>query len=193
VQTQTVCSRCRGRGTIIDSPCRVCEGTGHVRRPSTIGINIPAGIDDGQIISIRGKGNAGANGGPSGDLQISVAVRPHPVFERDGYDVWYELPLTFVQAALGAEVEVPTLDGNITHVIKEGTQPGDVFRLKSKGIPHVNGRGRGDQILKVTIEVPQKLSASQKKILKEFEEACGDGNYPKRRSFFKKVKDAFNA
>lgn len=193
VQTGTVCSQCHGRGTVIENPCRACEGTGHVRRSSTVGINIPAGIDDGQIISIRGKGNAGANGGPAGDLQVAVAVRPHPIFERDGFDVWYELPLTFAQAALGAEVEVPTLDGNITYTIREGTQPGDVIPLKGKGIPNINGRGRGDQILKVTIEVPQKLSAAQKKLLRDFEEACGDGNYPKRKSFFKKVKDAFNS
>lgn len=192
VQTQTVCSRCRGQGTIIDSPCRVCEGTGHVRRAEKVGINIPSGIDDGQIISIRGKGNAGLNGGPPGDLQVSVSVRPHPVFERDGFDIWYELPLTFVQAALGAEVEIPTLDGKISHTVQEGTQPGDVFKIKGKGIPHINGRGRGDQIIRVTVEVPQKLNAAQKKLLKEFEEISGDGNYPKRHGFFKKVKDAFS-
>ena len=119
-----------------------------MRRPSSIGINIPAGIDDGQIITIRGKGNSGTNGGPAGDLQVSVAVRPHPIFEREGYDVWYELPLTFVQAALGAGVDVPTLDGNIKHVIKEGTQPGDMFRLKGKGIPFVNGRATGIKSLR---------------------------------------------
>lgn len=193
VQTQTVCSRCHGRGTIIDSPCRTCEGSGHVRKPSTVGINIPAGIDDGQIISIRGRGNAGINGGPAGDLQISVSVRPHPLFEREGYNVWYELPLTFVQAALGAEVSVPTLDGNVNYQIREGTQPGDIFRLKGKGIPFVNGHGRGDQILKVTIEVPQKLNATQKKLLKDFEATSGENNYPKRRTFFDKIKEAFNS
>ncbi|MDD2361365.1 MAG: molecular chaperone DnaJ [Oscillospiraceae bacterium] len=193
VQTQTVCSKCRGKGTIIVNPCRECDGTGHVRTSTSVGINIPAGIDDRQVISIRGKGNAGTNGGPPGDLQVAVAVRPHPVFERDGYNVWYEMPLTFAQAALGAEVEVPTLDGKITYTIKEGTQPGDMFTLKGKGIPNINGRGRGNQILKVTIEVPQKLSSSQKKLLKEFEEASEENNYPKRKSFFKKVKDAFNS
>ncbi|MDD3693299.1 MAG: molecular chaperone DnaJ [Oscillospiraceae bacterium] len=192
VQTQTVCSRCRGKGKIINNPCNVCGGSGQVRRAQKIGINIPAGIDDGQIISIRGKGNSGANGGPPGDLQVAVSVRPHPIFERDGYDVWYELPLTFAQAALGTEVEVPTLDGKITHTIHEGTQPGEVFRIKGKGIPNVNGRGRGDQIIRVTVEVPQKLNATQKKLLKEFDEASGDNNYPKRRTFFEKVKDAFN-
>ncbi len=193
VQTQTVCSHCRGKGTIIDSPCSACDGTGHVRKPSTVGINIPAGIDDNQVISIRGKGNAGVNGGPAGDLQIQVSVRPHPLFERDNFDVWYELPLTFVQAALGAEMTIPTLDGNVSYQIKEGTQPGDIFRLKGKGIPYINGRGRGDQILKVTIEIPQKLTAAQKKLLKEFDETSGENNYPKRRSFFEKIKDAFNS
>lgn len=193
VQTQTTCSRCHGRGVIIDSPCRACDGTGHVRKPATVGINIPAGIDEGQVISIRGKGNAGANGGPAGDLQIAVSVRPHPLFERDGFDVWYELPLTFTQAALGAEVSIPTLDGKVNYTIKEGTQPGDTFRLRGKGIPYINGRGRGDQLVKVTIEVPQKLSAEQKKLLDQFEEACEEKNYPKRRSFFDKIKDAFNS
>lgn len=190
VQTQTVCSRCHGRGQIVDTPCHACEGTGHVRRNAAVGVNIPAGIDDGQVISLRGRGNAGVNGGPPGDLQIAVTVRPHPVFERDGFDVWYELPLTFVQAAMGAEVKIPTLDGPVDFTIKEGVQPGDILRLKGKGIPNLNGRGRGDQILRVTIEVPQKLNAAQKKLLREFEEASGDGNYPKRRSFFQKVKDS---
>lgn len=193
IQTQTTCAQCRGRGTVIETPCSVCHGSGQVRSSKTIGINIPAGIDDGQVISIRGKGNSGINGGPPGDLQVAVSVRPHPVFERDGYDIWYEMPITFVQAALGAEIEVPTLDGNITQVIKEGTQPGDIIRLRGKGIPNIHGRGRGDQILKVTIEVPQKLTAAQKKLLKELEAACGDGNYPRRRTFFQKVKDAFSS
>ena len=194
VQTQTTCSRCRGRGTVIETPCRACDGTGQVRKPATVGINIPAGIDDGQVISIRGKGNAGANGGPAGDLQVSVTVRPHPLFEREGFDVWYELPLTFAQAALGAEVSIPTLDGNVNYTVKEGTQPGDVFHLKGKGIPYINGRGRGDQNVRVTVEVPQKLSAEQKKLLRDFEEACEEEkNYPKRRSFFDKLKDAFNS
>ena len=193
IQTQTACSRCQGRGTIIETPCRTCNGTGHVRKPSTVGINIPAGIDDGQVISIRGKGNAGANGGPAGDLQIAVSVRPHPLFEREGFDVWYELPLKFSQAALGAEVSIPTLDGKVDHAIREGTQPGDTFRLKGKGIPYLNGRGRGDQIVRVTIEVPQKLTAEQKKLLTQFEEACVENNYPNRRSFFDKIRDAFNS
>lgn len=191
VQTQTVCSRCHGKGRIIESPCRTCEGSGQVRRPATVGINIPAGIDDGQVISIRGKGNAGMNGGPAGDLQVQVSVRPHPLFEREENNILCELPLTFVQAALGADVQVPTLEGSVPYTIKEGTQPGDIFRLKGKGFPYINGRGRGDEIVRVTIEVPHNLSAEQIKILHTFEEATGDGNYQKRKSFFDKLRDAF--
>ena len=155
-------------------------------------INIPGGIDDGQVITIRGKGNAGINGGPAGDLQIQVSVRPHPIFERDGYDIWCDLPLTFAQVALGAEVSVPTLDGNVSYTIKEGTQPGDTFRLKGKGFPYINGRGAGDQVFRVVVEVPKNLSSEQKKLLRSFEEATGEKNYKKRRSFFDKIKDAFN-
>ncbi len=191
-QTQSVCSRCHGSGRIIDNPCKTCNGSGQVRKPATVGINIPAGIDDGQVITIRGKGNAGSNGGPAGDLQLQVSVRPHPLFGRDGYDVYCTLPLTFAQAALGAEVSVPTLDGNVSYSIKEGTQPGDSFRLKGKGIPYVNGRGRGDEIVQVTVEVPRNLNGEQKKILESFEKATGEGNYQKRRSFFDKLRDAFN-
>ena len=120
-------------------------------------------------------------------------MRPHPLFEREGFDVWYELPLKFSQAALGAEVSIPTLDGKVDYTIKEGTQPGDTFRLKGKGIPYINGRGRGDQIVKVTIEVPQRLTAEQKRLLSQFEEACEEKNYPKRRRFFDKIRDAFNS
>ena len=192
IQTQSVCSRCRGKGKIIDKPCSTCSGTGQVRRPSSVGINIPAGIADGQVITIRGKGNAGTNGGPAGDLEIQVAVRPHPVFEREGYDVHCELPLTFAQMARGAEVQVPTLDGNVPYTVREGTQPGETFRLKGKGFPYINGRGRGDEVVRVTVEVPKNLTSEQKKLLHAFEESLGDKNYQKRRSFFDKLRDAFN-
>ena len=192
IQTQSVCSRCRGKGKIIDKPCPTCSGTGQVRRPSSVGINIPAGIADGQVITIRGKGNAGTNGGPAGDLIVLVAVRPHPVFEREGYDVHCELPLTFAQMALGAEVQVPTLDGNVPYTVREGTQPGETFRLKGKGFPYINGRGRGDEVVRVTVEVPKNLTSEQKKLLHAFEESLGDKNYQKRRSFFDKLRDAFN-
>ena len=124
---------------------------------------------------------------------MQVSVRPHPIFERHDYDILCELPLTFVQVALGAEVSVPTLDGSVDYTIREGTQPGDTFRLKGKGFPYLNGRGRGDEIVRVTVEVPKNLTSEQKKLLKSFEEATGDGNYQKRRTFFDKLRDAFNS
>lgn len=192
MQTQSACPRCQGRGRIIETPCPTCGGQGRVRRAETVGINIPSGIDDGQIINIPGKGNAGVNGGPAGDLQIQVSVRPHPLFERDGFNMWYELPVTYAQAVLGAELDIPTLDGKMAFSIKAGTQPGDVLRVKSKGIPYINGRGTGDLLLKIVVEVPKNLSAEQEKLLRAFDESTGDKNYQKRKSFFDKIKKGFH-
>ncbi len=192
MQAQSPCPRCQGKGRIIESPCSSCGGQGRVRQAEQVGINIPAGIADGQVITIPGRGNAGVNGGPAGDLQVQVSVRPHPVFERDGFNIWYELPITYAQAALGAEVEIPTLDGRMTHTIKEGTQPGDVLRVKGKGIPYLNGRGTGDLLLKIVVEVPKNLSKEQKKLLQEFESATGDKQYQKRKSFFDTIKKHFS-
>ena len=192
IQTQTACPRCSGRGRIIESPCSACGGQGRVRKTEQMGINIPAGIDDGQVITIPGKGNAGQNGGPSGDLNVQVSVRPHPLFERDGFNIWYELPITYAQAALGAEVEIPTLEGKIPFTIREGTQPGDLLRVRGKGIPYLNGRGTGDLLLKIVVEVPKNLTKEQKKLLKEFDAATGDKQYQKRKSFFEKLKKGFN-
>ncbi|MBQ9841888.1 MAG: molecular chaperone DnaJ [Clostridia bacterium] len=192
MQTQSPCSRCQGRGRIIENPCPTCSGQGRVRKSGEVGINIPAGIDDGQVITIPGHGNAGVNGGPAGDLQVQVTVRPHPLFERDGFNIWYELPITYAQAALGAEVEIPTLDGKIPYTIKDGTQPGDVLRVRGKGIPYINGRGTGDLLLKVVVEVPKNLNKEQKKLLQEFEAATGDKQYQKRKSFFDTIKKHFS-
>ena len=192
MQTQTACPRCSGRGRIIENPCSACGGQGRVRKTEQMGINIPAGIDDGQVITIQGRGNAGVNGGPAGDLNVQVSVRPHALFERDGFNIWYELPITFAQAALGAEVEIPTLDGKIPFTIKEGTQPGDVLRVRGKGIPYLNGRGTGDLLLKIVVEVPKSLTKEQKKLLKEFDASTGEKHYQKRKSFFDKLKRGFN-
>ncbi len=191
MQTQSPCPRCQGRGKIIETPCPTCGGQGRVRRAETLGINVPAGIDDGQVLNIPGKGNAGQNGGPAGDLQIQVSVRPHPLFERDGFNIWYELPLTYAQAALGAEVDIPTLDGKQSFTVKAGTQPGDVLRVKGKGIPYLNGRGTGDLLLKISVEIPRNLSSEQQKLLRSFEESLGEKNYQKRTSFFEKIKKGF--
>lgn len=191
VQTARTCDACGGKGRVIDNPCPRCDGKGRIRKTRRENINIPAGIADEQRISVSGLGNAGLNNGPAGDLYIMVNVRPHPIFERKGDDVWCELPLTFIQACLGAEVVVPTLDGKVSYSVHEGTQPGDVFKLKGKGIPRLNGRGVGDQFVKVTIEVPKNLTKKQKEILQEFEQNQTDKNYQKRKGFFDKIKDLF--
>ncbi len=192
VQSQVVCSRCQGKGKIIETPCPDCRGGGQVRVSTKVGVNIPAGIDDGQVLTVRGKGNAGVNGGPAGNLEVQISVRPHPIFERDNYNLLCELPLTFAQLALGAEIEIPTLEGKVPYTVKEGTQPGEIIRLRGKGISYVNGRGKGDLIARITVEVPKSLSSKQKDLLKAFEESLGEKNYQKRKTFFDKVKDVFN-
>ena len=145
MQTQQVCNNCQGSGKIIDKPCHTCAGKGRIRHTVEQSVDIPAGIDDGQVINLRGGGDAGVNGGPAGDLRINVNVRPHPIFERRGYDVYCEIPITFAQAALGDEIVVPTLDGKVKFTIHEGTQPGDEFKLRGKGIQRLNYSGKGDE------------------------------------------------
>lgn len=151
-------------------------------------VSIPAGIDDGQTISLRGQGNAGRNGGPAGDLLLVISVRPHPLFRREGTSVLCEAPITFTQAVLGGEMEIPTIDGKVKYEIPEGTQTGTTFRLKGKGIPNMNGRGRGDQYVTVYIETPRNLTREQKEALKKFSETLKENNYEERKSFFKKFK-----
>ena len=180
------CRKCGGTGRLIHQPCPDCRGGGTVRKRKTIQVTIPAGIDHGQTISLRGQGNAGKNGGPAGDLLITVMVQPHDLFRRDGVDVFCEAPITFTQAVLGAELEIPTIDGKVKYSIPEGTQTGTVFRLKGKGIPVLNGRGRGDHYVTVTIETPRNLNKEQKEALRKFSETVGENNYEKRKSFFKK-------
>lgn len=191
MQTSRTCDRCGGTGRIIENPCKACSGNGRVRASKTVEVTIPAGINDDQVLNVPRHGNAGINGGPAGDLHVYVNVRPHAIFERRGDDIWCEMPLTFTQAALGAEVTVPTLDGKVAYAVHEGTQPGDVFKLKGKGVPHLNGRGRGDQFVRVTIEVPKNLSARQKEILREFDQQAEEKNYQKRKGFFDKIKELF--
>ncbi len=191
MQSQSVCPRCHGSGRVIQNPCGSCHGSGHVSVRRKVGVNIPAGIDDGQVISIRGKGNAGQNGGPAGDLQVQVSVRPHPFFERRDNDIVCDLPLTFVQASLGAEIQVPTLDGPVPYTVREGTQPGELLRIKGKGFPDVQGRRPGDLIFRVTVEVPKNLSAEQKDLLRRFDGTTTPHNYQKRSSFFEKIKKVF--
>ena len=187
------CSRCSGKGKIIDTPCQKCQGQGRTRNAYTKEIDIPAGIDDGQTMQVRGFGDAGINGGPSGDLNITVTVRPDPIFERDGYDINTEIPITFTQATLGDEIVVPTIDGKVKYVVPEGTQTGTIFRLKGKGVKKLNRSDRGDQYVRVIVEVPRNLSKKQKDLLREFETSLNDKNYEKRKSFFDKIKESFTS
>lgn len=191
VQTARACDSCRGTGKVIEKPCRACSGQGRHKSTRKIEINIPAGVNNEQLLNVSSQGNAGTNGGPAGDLRVYITVKPHPIFERRGDDIWCELPLTYTQAALGAEVVVPTVDGKVSYSVHDGTQPGDVFKLKGKGVPHLNGRGRGDQYVRVTIDVPRNLSSKQKEILKEFEKASSEKNYSKRKSFSDLIKKIF--
>lgn len=184
------CTRCRGTGKIIHSPCKSCGGSGSVKKSKRITVTIPAGIDDGQAVSLRGQGNAGKNGGPAGDLIVGVRVKPHPQFRRDGTTVLYEQPVTFFQAAMGAELEIPTIDGKVKYTLPAGTQTGTTFRLRGKGIPELRGRGRGDQYVTIRVQVPTSMNAEQKEALRVFAQAMGE-NVPVEsglKGFFDKHK-----
>ena len=191
MQSQRPCSRCGGRGKIIKTPCRKCSGTGRVSSSKKLEVKIPAGIDDDQSLAMRGLGDKGLNGGPAGDVIVIVTVRPDTLFERDKYDVWVTVPITYSQAVIGDEVVVPTIDGKVQYKVPEGTQSGTVFRLRGKGIQYLNGKGRGDQYVKVNVEIPKKLTRTQRDALKKFEETLKDENYEQRKGFFKTLKDMF--
>ena len=192
MQMQQPCARCGGRGRIIKEPCPKCGGKGRVKVSKTVTVNIPVGIDDGQTVAVRGQGDSGRNGGPAGDLRVTVSVRPDPLFERDGYDIWCEIPITFAQAAMGDDIIVPTVDGKVSYHVPEGTQSGTVFRLRDKGVPALNGRGRGDQYVRVVVEVPKSMTKAQKDKLREFDAALSDKNYQKRKSFTERLRDCFS-
>ena len=173
-QSTAPCGKCRGRGKIIHQPCPSCRGMGQVRRQHKLSVSVPAGIDDGQTISLRGQGSAGMNGGPAGDLLVTVLVRPHARFEREGNSVLLDLELSYAQATLGAEIDVPTLDGPVKLTIPEGTQPGTRFRLRGKGVPFLRGSGRGDQFVTVFVRVPKNLTSAQKELLRQYAASMGD-------------------
>lgn len=191
MQSQRPCSKCGGKGKIIETPCKKCSGTGRVRVTVNKTVDIPAGIDDGHILRVPGGGDAGTNGGPSGDLMLNITVRPDPIFERDGDDIWTEIPITFAQATLGDEIVVPTIDGKVKYNVPAGTQTSSVFRLREKGVKHCQRSGRGDHYVRVNVEVPKNLSKEQEKLLRAFDEAMENGNYQKRQSFFDKLKEKF--
>ncbi len=184
--TSAPCTRCQGTGRIIHTPCPDCHGEGSVRKQRKLTVTIPAGIDNGQAISLRGQGGAGVNGGPAGDLLISVTVRPSDKFRRDGTAVYYDQPVSFAQAALGAKLTIPTIDGNVEYTMPRGTQPGTTFRLRGKGFPSVNGRGRGDQFVTVRVEVPTSLTREQEEALNAFASAMGGEEAEGGKGFFDK-------
>ncbi len=187
-QSKTTCEKCRGTGKYIKNPCQKCHGSGLERETTRPIVNIPAGIDNGQRIVKPGLGHFGAMGGEAGDLVIDIFVRSHSIFERDGVNLYCEVPVTIVEATLGAEIEIPTLEGMTTYKIDEGTQNGTTVTLRGKGIPYVNNQSgrRGDLICTITVEVPRGLSEKQKEALRVFAEACGEKNYAKKSKFFKK-------
>ncbi len=186
------CPHCHGAGRIIETPCRVCRGAGRRQRASKITLRIPAGVDTGSRLRSSGNGEAGTRGGPSGDLYVVLHVKAHEIFQRDGDDLLCEVPVTFVQAALGAEIETPTLNGAATIKIPPGTQPGTMFRLKGKGVKNIQGYGHGDLHVRIAVEVPAHLTAAQKSKLDEFAHLCNGQESPIRQSFFEKAKKLFH-
>jgi molecular chaperone DnaJ len=193
VMTQRTCPACNGRGTIVRNPCNDCHGSGRRQKSKTLQVKVPAGVDEGQMLTLHGEGEPGTAGGPYGDLYIEIHIKPHPVFQREGYNTYCEVPITFPQAALGAEIDVPTIDGPVKFQLKEGTQPNDLFTIRGKGIPHVDRPNvRGDHKFRVILEVPRHLDNRQKEILQQFSEATSHKNYQKIESFFSKIKEMFN-
>lgn len=185
------CSRCQGEGKVYETPCSVCKGAGTVRKMSTITVKVPAGIDDGQVLRIPGKGEAGQRGGPPGDLLVGIRVRPHEFFRREGRNILCEVPISFVQAALGDEIQIQTLDGKVRMRIPEGTQSGKILRLRNKGIQDLRGSGRGDQLVELKVVTPSKLTHEQKELLRKFAKAGGAELPEENKSFFERVKDAW--
>ncbi|MEK5390695.1 molecular chaperone DnaJ [Margalitia sp. FSL K6-0131] len=191
IVNRRVCNYCNGTGQLIKDKCRTCGGSGKVKKRRKINVKIPAGIDDGQQLRVSGQGEPGINGGPSGDLYVVFHVRDHEFFERDGDDIYCEVPITFTQAALGDEIEVPTLHGKVKLKVPAGTQTGTKFRLRGKGVPNVRGYGVGDQNIHVKVVTPTKLTDKQKQLLREFGEISGSIPDEHNESFFDKMKKAF--
>jgi molecular chaperone DnaJ len=182
------CGKCAGRGRIIVNPCTACEGAGARRVTYTVNVKIPGGVDTGSRLKLRGEGEAGDNGGPSGDLYVLLDIEEHPIFTREGNDLVCEVPLSIAQAALGTEIEVPTLGSSAKVKVPAGTQTGQLFRLRGRGVPDLNGYGTGDEIVRVVVETPRKLSARQRELLEEFAKLAGEDVHPMAKSFFDKVK-----
>ncbi len=188
----TTCGQCRGEGAVIADPCPQCQGQGRIRKPVSLSVRIPPGVDNGSRLKLRNEGEAGFAGGHGGDLYVVVHVKEHPLFVRQDNDVVIEVPVSFPQAALGNEIEVPTLDGKIKLKVPAGTQSGKVFRLKGKGFADLHGYGSGDQLVRITVETPRRLSARQRELLEEFARVSGeDANHPMSKGFVDKLKEMF--
>ncbi|HSQ00853.1 MAG TPA: molecular chaperone DnaJ [Candidatus Dormibacteraeota bacterium] len=185
------CAQCQGQGTVLRDPCRTCGGSGTVRSQQSLSVRIPAGVDTGSRLKLRGEGEAGYNKGPAGDLYVIVHVREHPLFSRDGSNIVCDVPIGITQAALGAEIDVPTPHGKVKMKIPAGTQSGNVFRLKGKGVPDLRGYGHGDALVRVVVETPRKLTAKQRELLEEFARLGGEEVHPISKGFFDKVKEMF--
>ncbi len=193
MQSTAVCPQCNGKGKIIKNPCNTCRGKGKVRRNQKIRVKVPAGVDAGQSVRVRGEGCVGSNGGPNGDLLAEIYIKRHPIFQRDGMEVYCEVPISFTQAALGAEIQVPTLDGKVSYTIPEGTQTGREFILADKGIPNVNNPNRrGRHHFTVVVETPTKLTKEQRELLEQLDATLDNKSTPKRKKFFDTLKDFFD-
>ncbi|NLG24253.1 MAG: molecular chaperone DnaJ, partial [Clostridiales bacterium] len=192
VQMVQTCNQCGGSGKVVKDPCTKCNGRGKLRGTKKISFKVPAGIDHGQVITMRGQGEQGDRGAPAGDLLIQVSVRPHKFFKRKNYDLYCDVPVSFAHAALGGDIEVPTLGQPIKYTVPEGTQSGTTFRVRGAGIQQLQGSGKGDLFIKINVEVPKKLNDEQKSLLLKFEGSMTGREYGDRRSFFERMKDAFN-
>ncbi len=185
------CPTCEGTGEVVEDPCKLCNGKGKLKKQVTIAVEVPAGVDNDSVISIKGQGEPGKNGGPAGDLYVVISVEPHKLFRREGNDLWLEIPITFDQAALGADIVVPTMKEKVSYKVPEGTQPDTIFRLKGKGVKSVRSSRVGDLYIKVKLEVPTKLNARQKNLIKDMGAGLTDDSYTKKKSFAGAVKDLF--
>jgi molecular chaperone DnaJ len=185
------CPTCQGAGSVITDPCLKCKGQGRVLRQKTVDAKVPAGVEDGTRIRFSGLGEAGAHGGPAGDLYVVLHVKEHPFFEREGNDLHCVIPISFGQAALGTEIRVPTLEGEHTLKVPDGTQSGTTMRIRGKGVPVLNGHGKGDLFVEVRVQTPGKLNKRQRDLLQELEGMTRVENKPQRRTLFGKVKDIF--
>ncbi len=183
------CGQCNGEGKVVDDPCPDCRGKGSVKDTKTLSVKIPGGVETGSRLKLTGEGGQGAKGGPNGDLYVAIAVKDHPLFQREDDNVVCEIPISFAQAALGCEIEVPTLDGKVSMKIPDGTQSGKIYRLRGKGIPSLQGYGRGDQLVIVKVETPTNLSGRQKELLEEFAKISGEDAHPMKKGFLDKVMD----